>query len=202
MNMRILAGAPKPRAGEKGAWPLHAAPVPALLACAFFMAAALSGCSGNYADLQQWMSDTQAHLGKPAIPKIPDVQAYVALSYLGDKLADPFSPSKIDPDKAKVKSGQWAPDFEARMARNNIMETYPLEGMRMIGYLNINHQPIAAIAVNDMVRQVKVGEYIGLNFGKVTKITDEGLSLEEVVEDSDGNWVPRKKTLKLQTVEE
>jgi type IV pilus assembly protein PilP len=173
-----------------------------LLALVFLMAATLSGCGGDYADLREWMQSTQANLGKPSIPKIPNVQSYVALTYLGSDLSDPFSPNKIDPDKAKIKSGQWAPDFEARMARYNIMETYPLEGMRMIGYLNINHQPLAAISVNDMVRQVKVGEYIGLNFGKVTGISDEGLNLEEVIEDSDGNWVPRKQTLKLQTVEE
>ncbi|MDR0996951.1 MAG: pilus assembly protein PilP [Zoogloeaceae bacterium] len=173
-----------------------------LLALVFLMAAALSGCGDGYADLQTWMDDTRTNLGKPSIPKIPDVQSYIALAYQGGALTDPFSPSKIEPDKAKIASGKWSPDFQARQERNNIMETYPLEGMRMIGYLNINHQPLAAIAVNDMVRQVKVGEYIGLNFGKITKITDQGVDLEEVIEDSDGNWVPREQTLKLKTVEE
>ncbi len=85
--------------------------------------------------------------------------------------------------------------------RNSIMEKYPLESMRMIGFMNINKQPMAAIQVDQLVKQVKVGDYIGLDFGVITKITEQEIEIREVVEDSSGDWSERMNTLQLQAKE-
>ena len=54
----------------------------------------------------------------------------------------------------------------------------------MIGYLNVNKQPMAVIQVEDKVKQVKVGDYMGLDFGMVTKVTDQEVELRELIQDS------------------
>ena len=71
----------------------------------------------------------------------------------------------------------------------------------MIGYLNVNKQPLAVIQVDDKVKQIKVGDYIGLDFGMVTKITDKDVELRELIQDSAGDWSERKSSLYLQSKE-
>ncbi len=82
-----------------------------------------------------------------------------------------------------------------------MLEKYSLESLKMIGYLNVNRQPIAVIQVQDKVKQVKIGEYMGLDFGMVTKITDNEVQLRELIEDSAGDWSERKSSLYLQSKE-
>jgi type IV pilus assembly protein PilP len=52
-----------------------------------------------------------------------------------------------------------------------------------------------------LVKQVKVGEYIGFDFGLVTKITDQEVELQEQIQDSDGECSERVNTLQLQAKE-
>ncbi len=85
--------------------------------------------------------------------------------------------------------------------RNSVMEKYPLESMHMIGFMNINKNPMAAVQVDQLVKQVKVGDYIGLDFGVITKITEQEIEIREVVEDSSGDWSERMNTLQLQAKE-
>ena len=53
----------------------------------------------------------------------------------------------------------------------------------------------------DKVMQVKTGEYLGLDFGMVTKITDTEVKLRELIQDSAGDWSERESSLFLQNKE-
>lgn len=166
--------------------------------------AALSGCGGgDHEDLRLWMAEaTKDMRGK--IPPLPQIRPYEAVPYAVESLADPFNSGKIEPEgkgKRGGTQGGLQPDFEAREMRNSIMEKYPLESMRMIGVMKINNQTMAAIQVDQLVKQVKVGEYIGLDFGVITRITDQEVEIREVVEDSTGDWSERTNTLQLQAKE-
>lgn len=48
--------------------------------------------------------------------------------------------------------------------------------------------------------RVKLGSYMGQNFGMVTGITETGIRLKEIVEESGGDWVERETTLNLEEV--
>ena len=87
---------------------------------------------------------------------------------------------------------------EARDLRNSLLEKYPVESLKMIGYLNVNRRPIAVIHVEDKVKQVKVGDYVGLDFGMVTQITDKEVVMRELIQDSAGDWSERTSSLYLQ----
>lgn len=157
--------------------------------------------SGENEELRAWMDENSKDL-RGNIPKLPEVRPYEPVPYEVDSLMDPFKPAKLEPDaKGRFGAGKgskYQPDFEARELRNSILEKYPLESLRMIGYLNINKTPIAVIQVTDKVKQVKVGEYVGMDFGMVIKITDTEVVLRELVQDSAGDWSERQSSLYLQ----
>ena len=49
------------------------------------------------------------------------------------------------------------------------------------------------------MQQVRIGNYIGANYGLVTEITDSAVTLKELVLDqSSGDWVEQATSLKLQ----
>lgn len=163
----------------------------------------LSACfGGDHEDVRAWMAENTKDL-RGAIPKLPEVRPYIAVPYEVDGVLDPFKPGKIEPEskykQGSGKGGAFQPDFEARELRNSLLEKYPLESLKMIGYLNLNKQPMAVIQVDDKVKQVKVGEYLGLDFGVVTKITDSEIELRELIQDSAGEWTERNSSLHLQS---
>ncbi len=162
---------------------------------------ALGACSGGeHQDLRQWMDENSKDL-RPNIPKLPEVRPYQPVPYNPEGLADPFKSSKIEPEskyKQAGKGSMFQPDFDAREMRNSILEKYPLESLKMIGYLNVNKRPLALIQVDDKVKQVKVGEYLGLDFGMVTQISDTEVKLRELIQDSAGDWSERESSLFLQ----
>lgn len=163
---------------------------------------ALGACSGgDHEDIKRWMAEnTKDMRGK--IPKLPEVKPYEPVPYDVEALVEPFKSSKIEPEskrgKGGGKGGVFEPDFEARDLRNSLLEKYPIESLKMIGYLNVNGQPIGVIQVENKVKQVKVGEYVGLDFGMVTRITDKEVVLRELIQDSAGDWSERTSSLYLQ----
>ena len=165
----------------------------------------LAACSGGEnEDLRQWMDETSKGL-KGGIPPLPEVKSYEPVPYDMEGAVDPFKPNKIEPEsrykQLAGKGGAFQPDFEAREIRNSLLEKYPVESLKMIGYMNVNKRPMAVIQVEDKVKQVKVGDYMGLDFGMVTLITDAEVQLRELIQDSAGDWTERKSSLYLQSKE-
>ena len=171
----------------------------------FVLCGALGACSsGDHEELRQWMIESGKGM-RGSIPKLPEVQPYQPVPYDVEAMLDPFKPGKIEPEskyrQAAGKGGAFQPDFEARELRNSLLEKYPIESLKMIGYLNVNKQPLAVVQVDDKVKQVRVGDYIGLDFGMVTKISDKDIELRELIQDSAGDWSERKSSLFLQSKE-
>jgi type IV pilus assembly protein PilP len=166
---------------------------------------ALGACSGgDHEDIKRWMAENTKDM-RGNIPKLPEVKPYEPVLYDVEGMVDPFKASKIEPEskrgKGTGKGGAFEPDFEARELRNSLLEKYPIESLKMIGYLNVNQQPIGVIQVENKVKQIKVGEYLGLDFGMVTRITDKEVVLRELIQDSAGDWSERTSSLYLQSKE-
>jgi type IV pilus assembly protein PilP len=160
----------------------------------------LVACGGgaNHDDLKQWMREaTKNQHGK--IPPLPEVKPYQPAVYQAEILPDPFKPGRIESEgKKRRSSGKLQPDFEARELRNNPLERYSLETLNMIGYLKIGSMPYAVVQADQLVKQVKIGEYIGQDFGIVTQISDTEVTVRELIQDSAGDWSERTSTLLLQ----
>jgi type IV pilus assembly protein PilP len=81
--------------------------------------------------------------------------------------------------------------------RKEPLEAVPMEEMAMVGVLNRSGRVVALVNVSGLLHQVQVGNYLGPNFGRVTKITESEISVREIVQDSVGEWSERQTTLQL-----
>ena len=157
------------------------------------LAAALivSGCSDQEDDLRTWMTEASKDL-KPNLKPLPPIQQMVPVSYQGGGTTDPFKAAKLESDK---KSGMFVPDANRR---REPLEAYPLESLKMVGVLIKQGQSHAIIAADKTLHQVRVGNYLGQNYGQITAISETEITLKELVEDQSGEWAERISTLQLQ----
>jgi len=54
------------------------------------------------------------------------------------------------------------------------------------------------LQVDRALHHVVVGQHLGQNYGRVTRIDDDSVSLKEIVQDATGDWVERLSRLELQ----
>ena len=97
---------------------------------------------------------------------------------------------------AVVRSGALVAPELARAKQS--LEAFPLDAMTMVGSLRRVGQPVALLRVNSLIYQVRTGDYLGQNFGRVQKISETSLALREIVQDASGEWVERAAILQLQ----
>ncbi len=68
----------------------------------------------------------------------------------------------------------------------------------MVGYLQQKGVGYAVIRAPDSkIYRVRVGNYLGLNFGKILEITGGEAKIKEMVQDSSGDWTERMSALQL-----
>lgn len=153
----------------------------------------LVACSDESGDdLDKFMRDAANDM-RPKIKPLPEVKPYAALQYNADgTLNDPFRARK-----ASSKSGSSQPNLNRP---REPMESYPLESIKYVGLLSRGKLVYALLQTPDSgVQQIKVGNYVGQNFGLVTEISDSEVTLKEVVQDDlSGDWVERASTIALQ----
>ncbi len=161
----------------------------------FFILASLllAGCGGEeYQDLRDFVKNSGADMrGKIEPP--PEVKPYEFFAYTNDtNLPDPFKPRK--PEK-RSGGGINQPDLDRP---KEALEEFPLENMKMVGYLYRNKVGYAVIRATDgKLHRVKAGSYMGLNFGLIKEVTDTGITIKEMVQDSAGDWTERVSNLQL-----
>jgi len=70
--------------------------------------------------------------------------------------------------------------------------------MSMVGSLVKEGRPAALVKVDKLLYQIRVGSYLGQNYGRVLKISETEVLLREIVQDAVGEWIERPSTLQLQ----
>ena len=159
-------------------------------------AVALSGCGAELDELQAWM-DQQKREVKPNVPPLTPPKKFDPQPYAAADSVDPFSSQKL---AVALKRDERAPSslLAAELKRRKEpLEAYPLDSMTMVGSMNRLGQPYALLRVEGLLYQVKAGEYIGQNYGRILKVTETELVLREVVQDAAGEWIERNTSLQL-----
>ena len=154
----------------------------------------LTGCGGDeFQDLRDFVKNSGADM-RGKIPPPPEVKPYEPFVYDNEaNLPDPFKPRK--PDLRSGRGGINQPDLERP---KEALEEFPLENLRMVGYLFQNKIGYAVIRAPDgKLHRVKAGNYIGLNFGLIKEVTEMEVIVKEVVQDSAGDWSDRVSSLQL-----
>lgn len=168
--------------------------ISALRICALAASLVLVGCAAEeHGELKNWMvAEAQTMRGR--VPPLPQLQTFEVVAYDAGSMVDPFQSSKLEPNKG----GGNRPDTNRR---REPLEFYAIETMKMVGMMNMKGVPVALIQADKNVHQVRVGNYIGQSFGVITKITETEISIKELVEDANGDWVERVAAMQLQEQE-
>ncbi|WP_375138456.1 pilus assembly protein PilP [Rubrivivax albus] len=157
----------------------------------------LAGCSANEDELRGWM-DQQRREVKPNVTPLAAPKAFVPESYTGVADVDPFSTQKLSvaiKQEARQPNSLLASELNRR---KEPLESYPLDSMSMVGSVSRDGRPFALLRVASLLYQVKVGDYLGQNYGRVTRIDETGVTLREIVQDAAGEWIERSASLQLQ----
>lgn len=155
----------------------------------------LVGCGGEeFQDLRDFVKNAGSDM-RGKIPPAPEVRPYEPFSYDNStNLADPFKPRKPDLH-AGGKSGLNQPDLDRP---KEALEDFPLEALKMVGYLQQKNIGYAVIRAPDTkIYRVKAGNYLGMNFGKILDVQGAEVKIKEMVQDSSGDWTERMSTLQL-----
>ena len=171
-----------------------------LLAAAGFAVAAMSlaGCTEDVSEIQAWMDETRANTPRRTV-RIAEPKRFVPFRYEARVDVDPFSNAKLQVALARFadrNKGGIKPDLNRR---REPLEAFPLDAIRLVGHLNrTSTGPVALLEADKVIFQVKLGSYLGQNFGRVTRISETEVGLKELVQDAAGDWVERDTSLALQ----
>jgi type IV pilus assembly protein PilP len=161
---------------------------------------ALAGCGdSNEQEVRQWMKEVDAQ----TLPTVQPLQApkkFVPFAYAAGETTDPFNPNKLLAELAKSRpGGGLQPDTNRR---KEFLESFPLDAMKMVGTMEKDKQMFGLLQIDRTVYQVRPGQHAGPNFGLITSVTEDAVSIKEIVQDAAGDWVERMSKLELQESKE
>ena len=172
-----------------------------LLALLVSFCVMLVGCStSGEEEVQDWMKTQRAEI-KPRVTPLSEPKKFVPQAYTEEGSTDPFSIQKLT--QALKSEAAQSPTNAALIVpelsrRKEALESFPLDVMTMVGSVLKKGQPMALVKVDNLLYQVRVGNYLGSNYGRVTKVDETQLSIREIVQDAAGEWIERPATLQLQ----
>ena len=168
-----------------------------VLGCAVIV----SACSSASEDeLRQWMAEQKAHI-QPKITPIAEPKQFKPESYAMVTEVEPFSNQKLtqalkkDSPQTTSNAALIAPELARR---KEALEEYPLDAMMLVGGLVRDGKPVALVNVGKLLYQVRTGDHLGQNYGRVLKISETEITLREIVQDAAGEWIERPASLQLQ----
>lgn len=162
------------------------------------LALTLAACGDGNDDLRAWMAQSKEGL-RGKVEPLPEARQYTPFTYNAFDVSDPYNPHKMDVAR-KAGGGVAAPDTNRP---KEALENYDLEKLVFVGTLQQGKTVQALIRAPDgNLYRIKVGNYMGQNFGKVLVVSDTEVKLKEIVEDSGGDWVERDTSLPLQEAEQ
>jgi type IV pilus assembly protein PilP len=165
--------------------------------CALLAACALAGCEADRDELREWMAE--ARRTTPAVTeKIAQPKRFEPFRYGPGDAVDPFSLAKLNvglPAEPERRPGHRGPDGTRR---REPLEAYPLDNLKLVGHLRQGTRRVALLKADALVHPVSVGNYVGQNHGRITKVSEAEITIRELVQDAAGDWVERDTALHLQ----
>jgi len=157
----------------------------------------LAGCSTDTSELQQWM-EQQRREAKPNVAPLQAPKKFDPQPYQSAQGVDPFSGQKLTvalKQEARQPNSLLSTELNRR---KEPLESFPLDSMNMVGSVARGGRPFALLRVDNLLYQVKLGDYLGQNYGRITRVTETEVTLREIVQDATGEWIERPATLQMQ----
>lgn len=157
------------------------------------LATGLSACGGGSDDLDQYINEIKARPGGRIEP-LPEITPYESFSYIADVqgIRSPFRPDT--PQSAGGGSGPRPDDERSR----EFLESFPLDSLGMVGTLNINATMYGLVQTSDgLIHRVIPGNYVGQNDGRITDISENEITVVEIISDGIGGYIERDAAVGL-----
>lgn len=159
----------------------------------------LLGCEGEEPeDIRAWMTESAKNMqGK--VPPLPEMKALPAISYEPGEIIQPFATEKLFADELRA-SAKNGPAKQINTDAHPLAKV-PLETVRLLGTLTLGNQIIALVSSGgNVTRQVRVGDYVGQNGGRIiairpsTEKSEAEILIRETVQEK-ASWVERESRI-------
>jgi len=147
-------------------------------------------------DLREYVKKEHADR-KPRVEPLPEIKIPPTFTYSVQDKADPFASGNLSPKSAQNKAKKSLPLYLATR-RKGPLEAYPLDALKMVGTLQRKKEVWVVIQAPDgSMHRAKQGDFLGKNYGMITQITDDKVSLMEKIQNAVGDWVDRQAAISI-----
>jgi type IV pilus assembly protein PilP len=155
----------------------------------------LTGCESRIDVVNQEMANIR-NQPPVSIEPAPDFIPVESFVYGAQQLRSPFLPSSLAAELKVMAGKRVYPNFNRQQQP---LESFPIENLNMKGsLLNQSGKIMALIQTPDgQVERVQVGNYMGLNHGRIVKITPTQIDVVEIIPDGREGYVERPRSLIL-----
>ena len=159
----------------------------------------LVGCGqSSQQDLIDFMEETKRR-PKGQIEPLPTFSPYQPFAYSAMTLRSPFE-KPIPVDESAAKGGRAvAPDLTRE---KEFLEGFNITSLKMVGTISKAGELWALIDNGESsVVPATVGNYLGMNHGKIISTSTSQIEVMEIVGDGSNGWVERPRIIKLEEKE-
>lgn len=155
----------------------------------------LIGCDSriDYVNNEMAAIRAQAPLAIEPAPVFTPVPNY---HYAAHPLRSPFIPTSLAIELKRMDGKRVFPNMARQLQP---LESYPLEALNMKGSMRGGEGDVVAFiqTPDKEVERIQVGSYMGMNHGRVVKITPLQIDLVEIIPDGREGYVERPRSLVL-----
>lgn len=135
------------------------------------------------------------------VPPLPEFKPYHSFVYEGASMRSPFKPlvsiAVLDTGDGVATQGDNGikPDVDRE---KTYLETFSLDNLSMVGSIKMSADGSRWALIRDTkgeVHQVSVGDYMGLDYGKVVAVNSDNVELIEIVTNGRGGWMRRPRSV-------
>lgn len=164
---------------------------------------ALTGCmSSHTSDLDAYSREVLAKKGGQIEP-LPEMKPYERYLYQSAQAGtrDPFEPFyNAGQERVAAKAEKPAQTkylYEIQDRNKEELEQFEIDSLRMVGTLQGRELWGIILDREGTVYRVKLGNYMGRNYGKIIYIDENRIDLRELISDEQGGWLERPVSLAL-----
>lgn len=158
----------------------------------------LPGCASDneFSELKKTLEEIRQR-PRGAIQPPPEFKAQPTFTYAAHKLRSPFTPPSEEAVVEETEVQAVAPDLTRP---KEYLEQFNIEGLKMKGTIQKPGSAVSALIEDPDggVHPVRVGNYVGKNFGRVSAVEETRVSVVEIVPDGHDGWVERPRTIRLE----
>lgn len=152
----------------------------------------------DFSDLRARMAELD---DRPSgqVPDVPVYESQELFFYAASDQRSPFRSFIVEQEEEEEEPEDTGVEPPDQDRDPQPLEAYSLDDLRMVGHVQREGDSIRALVVSPegTLHQVRSGEYMGTNFGRVVSITPRRIQLTETVPSGRGGWLERPQTISL-----